>query len=174
MATINKKFYKGENEYSDGEFEDTILDIVKNNRNLEEYYGRDDNWPIFYHLSHLRENILNWYPFKEDCSILEIGAGCGALTGLFCKKASNVVAVELTDKRAQIIYERYKNESNLDIMAGNLNNMEFSQKFDYIILNGVLEYAKSFTNSENPYEDFLCKIKSFLKEDGIILLGIEN
>ncbi|BBL62213.1 class I SAM-dependent methyltransferase [Methanobrevibacter arboriphilus] len=174
MATINKEFYKGEREYSDGSVEDTILKIVKSNHNLEELSDFKDNWAIFYHLSHLRENILNWYPFKENCSILEVGAGCGALTGLFSQKAGKVKAVELTDRRAQIIYERHKDKENIEIFAGNLNNMEFGEKFDYVILNGVLEYAKQFTNTDDPFKDFLIKIKSFLKNDGVILVAIEN
>lgn len=174
MALINKDFYKGETEYSDGSVEDIILDIVRNNSKLEKYYENNENWPIFYHLSHLRENILNWYPFKKNCSILEIGAGCGALTGLFSQKSDCVTSVELTDKRAEIIYERYKDKDNIEIFVGNLNNMKFEKKFDYIIVNGVLEYAKQFTNTSNPFKDFLTKLKSFLKKDGIILLSIEN
>ncbi len=174
MAIINKEFYNGETEYSDGSVEDDMLKIVKTHDNLEELNDFKDNWAIFYHLSHLRENILNWYPFKENCSILEIGAGCGALTGLFSKKASKVKAVELTEKRAQITYERHKDKENIEIIVGNLNNMEFHEKFDYVILNGVLEYAKQFTNTEDPFKDFLTKIKSFLKNDGVILIAIEN
>lgn len=174
MAVLNKEFYNGETEYSDGSVEDTILEIVKSHDNLEELSDFKDNWAIFYHLSHLRENILNWYPFNENCSILEIGAGCGALTGLFSEKANKVKAVELTEKRAQITFERHKNKENIEIFVGNLNNMEFHEKFDYVILNGVLEYAKQFTNTDDPFKDFLIKIRSFLKDDGVILIAIEN
>ena len=174
MATINKKFYNNETEYSDGSIEDEILNIVKSTDDLESILINDSRWPVFYHLSYLRENLLNWYPFKEDANLLEIGAGCGALTGLFCNKVSKVTAVELTDRRSQIIYNRHKNHSNLEIFPGNLNNMEFEEKFDYIILCGVLEYATRFTPTDNPHVDFLKKIKSMLKEDGVILVAIEN
>ena len=174
MATINKKFYNNETEYSDGSIEDEILTMVKNTDDFESILRNDARWPVFYHLSYLRENLLNWYPFNEDANLLEIGAGCGALTGLFCNKVSKVTAVELTDRRSQIIYNRHKNCSNLEIFPGNLNNMEFEEKFDYIILCGVLEYAIQFTQTDNPYVDFLKKIKSMLSDNGVILVAIEN
>ena len=105
---------------------------------------------------------------------MEVGAGCGALTGLFCQKVSKVTAVEGTDRRAQIIYNRHKNHHNLEISLGNINDMEFEEKFDYIVLCDVLEYASQFTQTDNPYSDFLKKIKTMLSEDGVILLAIEN
>ena len=39
---------------------------------------------------------------------------------------------------------------------------------------GVLEYQGSYTNSENPYKDFLKKIKQLLKPNGKLLIAIEN
>ena len=174
MATINKKFYNNETEYSDGSIEDEILNMVKNTDDLESILVNDLRWPVFYHLSYLRENLFNWYPFKEDANLLEIGAGCGALTGLFCNKVSKVISVELTDRRSQIIYNRHKDCSNLEIFPGNLNNMDFEEKFDYIILCGVLEYATQFTQTNNPHVDFLKKIKSMLSDNGVILVAIEN
>lgn len=174
MATINKKFYNNETEYSDGSIEDEILDMVKNTNDLESILDTDTRWPVFYHLSYLRENLFNWYPFNKDANLLEIGAGCGALTGLFCNNVSKVTSVELTDRRSQIIYNRHKDYPNLEIFPGNLNNMEFSEKFDYIILCGVLEYSTQFTQTDNPHVDFLKKIKSMLSENGVILVAIEN
>ena len=169
-----KKFYNNETEYSDGSIEDEILNMVKNTDDFESILDNDLRWPVFYHLSYLRENLFNWYPFNEDSNLLEIGAGCGALTGLFCDKVSKVIAVELTDRRSQIIYNRHKDCPNLEIFPGNLNNMDFEEKFDYIILCGVLEYASLFTQTNNPHVDFLKKIKSMLSEDGVILVAIEN
>ncbi len=174
MAIVNKKFYNNETEYSDGSVEDDILDIVKNNEDFEDIINEDLRWPVFYHLSHLRQNLYNWYPFRKDANLLEIGAGCGALTGLFCSRVSKVTAVELTERRSKIIYNRHKDLENLELFPGNLNNMEFEEKFDYIILCGVLEYAYRFTPSDSPYVDFIKKIKSMLSEDGVILVAIEN
>lgn len=175
MAKFNVEFYNNESSYSDGEIiEDTILKVVTENKhyNLEEL----DNigWPAFYHLSHLRENILNWFPFKEECRILEIGSGCGAITKLLCEKAEYVASVELTYKRANINFERHKEIENLEIFVGNFENMKFNEQFDYIIVNGVLEYAGGFIDSDKPYEEFLRLLSVHLKDDGEIILAIEN
>lgn len=174
MAELKLDYYNDDTGYSDGDIEQELLEVVKNNNDFEEYLKTDHRWPVFYHLSPRRENILNWYPFKENAEILEIGSGCGALTGLLSQKAGKVTSVELTKPRADVNFERNKDKDNVDIYVGNFNNMDFGKKFDYVILNGVLEYAISFTDSENPFEDFLEEIKKVLKDDGEILIAIEN
>lgn len=176
MAKLNYEFYTGNYEYSDGDIEDDILKIVTENRNgdYQNIIKEDKRWPVFYHLSNLRHNILNWYPFKENCSILEVGSGCGALTGLFCKRAKKVISVELTYKRSQINFERHKELKNLEIYVGNICDMKFEEKFDYIVLNGVFEYTNSFISSNYPYVDFMRILKENAVSDGKILIAIEN
>ena len=59
--------YLGKDLYSDGEVENELLDIVKN-RTITEYakiIEQKKSWPILYHLSPLRENIINWLPWDE-------------------------------------------------------------------------------------------------------------
>ncbi len=173
MAELIFDSYKGQTDYSDGEsIEKQILDIVKNG-DIDQA-AQSKSWPIVYHLSSLRENILNWYPFKKGSTILEVGSGCGALTGLLCDRAKAVVSVELTERRALINYERHKSLDNLKIMVGNLEDMCFEERFDYAIINGVLEYSGEFMKGRNPHVCFLQAISSFLKDNGIILLAIEN
>lgn len=174
MAKFNLDYYQSEDGYSDGDVESFLLEELKSGKTASEILLEDDRWPVYYHLIPKRENILNWYPFKKDSDILEIGSGLGALTGMLSEKAKNLVSVELTKPRAEVNFERNKDKENLEIIVGNLNNIDFEKKFDYIILNGVLEYAISFTDSDKPFEDFLKKIKSLLKENGQILIAIEN
>ena len=59
-------------------------------------------------------------------------------------------------------------------MVGNLNDMSFDQPFDYVVVNGVLEYAMSFTKGDTPYETFLENMGQYLNEAGKILIAIEN
>jgi SAM-dependent methyltransferase len=173
-AKLNLDFYNGGDHYSDGDVEDELLEIVKNHTNYDEILQNDNRWPILYHLSPIRQNIINWYPFKANASCLEIGGGCGAITGILCQKLAQVTTVELSKRRATILYERHKNHENLEVMVGNLNHMNFDTTFDYITLNGVLEYAGSFTKTEHPYRDFLLQIKNYLKPDGKLIIAIEN
>ncbi|MGE6230238.1 class I SAM-dependent methyltransferase [Paenibacillus chitinolyticus] len=170
---LNYEFYDDTNTYSDGPIEDELLEIVKQNE-VEKVLKEDSRWPVLYHLSPARENLLEWFPIEESANILEIGAGCGALTGLMCKKAEKVVAVELSKKRAQINAYRNKNQANLELVVGNLNDIQFKEKFDYITLIGVLEYAARFTKHDHPYEFFLKQIKALLKPNGKLIIAIEN
>lgn len=171
---IKLDYYSGEDSYSDGSIENEILDIVKNNNDFSEFLAADKRWPLLYHLSPLRRNLLEWYAFDRNTRLLEIGAGCGALTGLFCERVKDVVAVELSKRRAEIIANRHNAMSNLEIVVGNLNDISFDGQFDYITLIGVLEYAGKYTRTNNPYHDFLEQIKKYLKPEGTLIVAIEN
>ena len=173
-AKLNLDFYTGADFYSDGDIEDELLEIVKSTNDYSAILANDSRWPILYHLSPIRQNIINWYPFKKDASCLEIGGGCGAITGALCDSLNEVKVVELSKRRATINFERHKDYDNLEIFVANLNDIEFEEKFDYITLNGVLEYAGSFTKTDEPYKDFLKQIKKYLKPDGKLIIAIEK
>ena len=174
-VTINLNYYNGIDAYTDGEVEDELLEIVKKeNTDIEEIISKSNKWPITYHLSKTRHNILEWYNFGENKTVLEVGSGCGAITGLFSRKAKKVVAVEISKKRSLINAYRNKNCENLEIFVGNLNDIKLEEKFDYITLIGVFEYSRGFTVSEKPEIDFLNKLKQYLKPDGKIIIAIEN
>lgn len=163
--------------YSDGDVELELLKIFQN-KNSEKIVNdillNNPSWPMRYHLSPIRENILNWYEFENNKSFLEIGAGCGAITGSLCNKLNKVVANELSKLRAKIIAERYKNNKNLTIIAGNLGDIKLEEKFDYVSLIGVLEYAGKYTHTKDPFTDFLLQAKSYLNKEGTLIIAIEN
>lgn len=174
MAILNLDYYTQKDHYSDGDIEDQMLEMVKKGISYEDLPTGQVEFPVIYHFSDLRNNILCWYPLKKTDRVLEIGAGCGAITGMLCEKSGQVVSVELSQRRATINYERNKNKENLTIMVGNLNDMSFDEPFDYVVVNGVLEYAMSFTQGETPYETFLKNMGQYLNDDGKILIAIEN
>lgn len=115
-------------------------------------------------LSDVRENILNWYDFKKDCTILELNANYGEITGLLCKNAKKVVSIESSKKYADIIEKRHKNKENLELIVGNYENIELQEKFDYIVIIGMVENLKQAIKYS----------KKYLKEDGTILLAVNN
>ena len=173
---VNYDFYTGQDNYSDGEVEKDIIEYLEKygEEKYEEVFRKDIRWPVFYHITPIRKNILNWYPFKENSEVLEIGAGMGAITNVLCDKAKFVTSVELSKQRASAIEKRCKDKDNLELIVGNFNDIKFQKKFDYITLIGVLEYAPLYTSTDNPFHDFLTQIKSLLKEDGKLLIAIEN
>jgi SAM-dependent methyltransferase len=171
---INESFYKGRDLYTDGDIEEEILDLVKSHTDFTEILAQETRWPMLYHLSPERRNLLEWYPFDKMGTLLEIGAGCGALTGLFCEKLNKVVAVELSRRRSEVISQRCQNFRNLEILVGNFSDMEFRETFDYVTLIGVLEYAKSFIHVHKPHYNVLRRTCGLLNSGGRLVLAIEN
>ena len=175
---LNYEYYSGEDLYSDGEVEEELLDIVKNyeEKQYTAIITERKSWPIMYHLSSARANIIDWLPINNTHSVLEIGSGCGALTGNLSDKAKSVTCIELSKKRCQINAYRNKDKRNVEILVGNFEDIEkdISMKFDYITLIGVFEYAESYISSEHPYENFLNIISKHLKNNGKIIIAIEN
>ncbi|MEJ8738525.1 class I SAM-dependent methyltransferase [Erysipelotrichaceae bacterium HCN-30851] len=172
---LDYTFYNGDDSYSDGDIEEDLLHLVsQEEKSIIQILAEDNRWPILYHLSPVRKNILAWYDFKPNSSVLEIGAGCGAVTGILCEKTQRVTCIELSKRRSLINATRNKNYDNLKIMVGNFNDIELKEKYDYITLIGVLEYAAYYTLGENPFVSFLKNIKKYLKDDGKILIAIEN
>lgn len=174
---VNYDYYDSKYKYSDGDIENEIIAYAEkyDENQRDEIFKNDIRWPVYYHLTPIRKNIINWYPFKKDSAILEIGAGMGAITSALCEKGKEVISVELSKNRAKSIEIRNKDKENLEIIVANLNDIDFKdKKFDYITLIGVYEYAALYTNSENPYIDFLNNIKKLLKPDGKLLIAIEN
>ena len=165
--------YDGRDSYSDGDIEDEIFYHVRAG-NQDNFLRGDNRFPVIYHLSPLRNFLVEWLPIDKDDSVLEIGCGCGALTGALVKSGAQVEAVEISARRAKICAMRNHYAQNLTIRVGNLNNINFDKKFSFVFLIGVLEYAAKFTRTKNPYVDFLNKCKSLLKPDGVLVLAIEN
>lgn len=171
---LNMDHYSGQDLYSDGDVEEELLKAVQSGEDLEQCLMKGDSWPFLYHLSKLRENLLDWYGFDKKGSLLEIGAGCGALTGLFCRKTDHVVAIELSKRRSLINAARNQQYDNLTIMLGNFEDIKLQEKFDYVTLIGVFEYSICYINSKTPFQDMLKRVKSLLKPDGKLILSIEN
>ena len=175
---VDYTYYKGEDLYSEGVAEDRLLDYVKNHTALdyEQYIQESRSWSVMYHLSYIRENVVSWLPIKNSDKVLEVGAGCGAVTGALARLAGSVTSVDLSKKRSLINAYRNKEYDNLTIMVGNFEDVEkgLTEKYDYITLIGVLEYAASYINADKPYHQFLEILKKHLAPGGKIVIAIEN
>lgn len=175
---IDETFYPGEDLYCDGVVEDELLEIAKNYSPVEypELIEERKSWPVLYHLSSQRENIVNWLPITKDMKVLEIGSGCGAITGALSKKAGNVTCVELSKKRSLINAYRHEECDNITIKLGNFKDVEphLEKDFDCALLIGVLEYGASYIGGETPFENFIKTIRKHVKKTGTIVIAIEN
>lgn len=172
---LNIEHYSGKDEYTDGNIEDVLLEECKNNTQ-DELLKNSNDYAVLYHLSNIRHNLLEWYPFKKSDHLLEIGAGCGALTGLFSEKCDKVTCIELSKKRSMINAYRHNDRDNIEILIGNFQDIEPTiGKFDVITLIGVWEYSKLYiSNVEDPFREMLKLARKHLKRNGKILIAIEN
>ena len=129
---------------------------------------RSDDWQAHMTFSPLRESLFNWYEFLPDGHLLELNAGRGALTGLFCDRCRSVTALTGAENEEDL-RRRYDDRENLTIRTGSWNDWEegFSGAFDYVVVTGLLE-------KEADPADALHSWVRFLKEDGRLLLTVEN
>ena len=140
----------------------------------DERISDEASFAIWYQLSGLRTGLLGWYSFKPDGSVLEVGAGFGALTGILCERCKKVVATERSYVRAKAISDRWQEKENLQVYAGEWSEIDFEEKFDYIVLTGILERVGGGRTDEAVYSAYLQRLKGLLKEDGVLLLAVEN
>lgn len=175
--------------YSEGdEAELTILDFLKNmsnlsgsekhQRTLEFLQEEDRTFQYIYQLSPRRKNITDAFEYSEKpLKILEIGSGMGAVTEGISAKYPNgeITCVDLSARRSLANAYRNANCENITIYVGDFNKIaKHLDKFDVVVLIGVLEYAAVYTKTDNPYVDFLSNIKKLIKTDGRLFIGIEN
>lgn len=163
--------------YSDGAIEDELLSLFSSKdseKKRTDILDNNPSWPLYYHLSPQRGVLIDWVKFRKNATVLEIGAGCGAITETLVKKDVEVTALELSERRALVNAHRNSTAENLSIIIGNLEQLKAEQKFDYIVCVGVLEYAGTFIDSDTPYETFVQMLKAHLKDDGTLILAIEN
>ncbi|SAL59052.1 rhamnan synthesis F family protein [Caballeronia humi] len=166
--------------YTDGdEAEERLLRILEKATDLSvlsaELRAHCTDWPSTYHLSGTRANILRpceHLLLKGD--ILEVGAGCGAITRYLGESGANVYALEGSIRRATIARTRTRDLPSVTVIAERFDDFRSEQRFDVITLIGVLEYANLFTGGDNPHRAMLERIRSLLKPDGKIIIAIEN
>lgn len=176
-VNIDLSKYSGQDFYSEGEIEDKLLEVAEtvDRSEFRKIIENNTSWPYLYHFSKVRENIVSWLPIKPSDKVLEVGAGMGAVTNALCQKAGSVTSVDLSLKRSKVNANRNKDMDNLTIKVGNFTDIEEElDKYDWIMLIGVFEYAISYMGTDNPFEDFLKILMKHLKPEGRLVIAIEN
>ena len=165
--------------YSDGaSFERELLGILQTSHDLssasEELSQRVQDWPSEAHLSPARANLLRPFAFHAGQSVLELGAGCGALTRFLGESGARVDAVEGAHLRAQCTAARVRDLPNVTVYCEDLAAFTPSEPYDVVSLVGVLEYARLMVSDPDAIGAYLRSTRKFLKPDGVLLLAIEN
>ena len=166
-------------DYSDGDdAENRIEAIIERTSDLSTFSPQlkphCTDWVSTYHLSGSRSNILRPFELSAEQDILEIGAGCGAITRYLGECGANVLALEGSLRRSKIARSRTRDLSNVTIVCETFSEFKVEQKFDVITLIGVFEYAARYIGSDTPHESMLKSVVHLLKPNGSIILAIEN
>lgn len=165
--------------YTDGEEVETrLLTAIEKAQDLSaastELANEIVDWPSEYHLSNTRHNLLRPISIGPRHRVLELGCGCGAMTRYLGETGATVVAVEGSARRAQIAASRCRDLENVSVFCENLIDFLHEEKFDYVTLIGVLEYAPIFVESDDPVNRCLNYACSSLRPSGTLILAIEN
>lgn len=118
------------------------------------------------------KNIVEWYDFLKNDSVLEINMTNGIITKFLCNKFSHVTSVCFKKNDFELLKNKLEKLDNLEVIIGNMNKIVFNKKFDYIIFAGGIEELKSFYSKDLSY--FILHMKELLNKDGKLLLCYDN
>ena len=134
------------------------------------------DWPSQYHLSAERANLLRPFAhlYGPQCHVLEIGAGCGAISRYLGESGCQLLALEGSLRRASIAASRTRDLANVTVVAERFEDFSTSQRFDIITMIGVLEYASLFTEEKPSALRMLERVRGLLAPGGRLIIAIEN
>lgn len=150
-----------------------VFQLPDAERKRLELLSKNPDWQLNYHLSYARENLLNWYNFKKDTTLLEVRSGYGALTGIFAKNCAHVTAIDTSPTRAVVNAYRNREAKNLKLVVGALPDMPTNTRYDYITAVDAVECIREH-GKHNSYAGFLGQLHRRLKPGGTLILAIEN
>lgn len=122
---------------------------------------------------HMLDRIIERLEIVDGDNILDFGCGWGCVPNYIMSKFPNVRFTGLNLSHQQCEYMRSKmqdpqsflSSGRFTLIEGDLNQVEFAEKFDKILSIGVFCHIGNLTNAFQ-------KLSSFLKNDGKVLIHI--
>ncbi len=124
-----------------------------------------------YALSDQRENLMDWYPFRPDGRLLQVGSDYGALTGVYSRKMAMVDVLDESEEDLRVNWLRHvqtDGRGNINYYTGSIEAYpdEMCQDgYDYIVFVGAL--------GQNSREQIQAA-KRLLKPQGQLLVVVCN
>lgn len=158
--------------------EETLLERMRSGLSLhslsDELFATATNWPEQYHLSPSRANVLRALDLPADATVLEIGAGCGAITRYLGETCAVVDAIEPTLARARVAAARTAELPGVAVFNGEISDVPQVPTYDLVVVVGVLEYVGGGAAAVAPYVEFLRTLRGVLRPGGRLVVAIEN
>ncbi len=177
--TLKRPRFNGIGSNDDAETEQSVYRAVVEAQDVSilspEMLDANGSWPQRYYLNPTRSNLLR--PLKRLIKgrVLEIGAGCGAITRFLGEETdAQILALEGSSVRARIAAERTRDLKNVTVMVEDIWKFPTKMTFDVITLIGVLEYSPVFTDKADPFREMLTHVRKLLKPSGVLIVAIEN
>jgi len=131
-------------------------------------------WPERYHLDGARANVLRPLTWDPTWSVLEVGAGCGAITRFLGEQCRLVDALEPVRARARAARLRTRDLEGVEIFVATIDDVPDQAVYDAVVVVGVLEYVGRGDRDPGPYVAFLRRLAGLLRPGGTLALAIEN
>jgi len=139
-----------------------------------ELFATARNWPERYHLSPARANVIRALALPAEATVLEVGAGCGAITRYLGETCARVDALEPTIARARVAAARTVDLPGVTVFCAEVSDLPATPAYDVVVVVGVLEYVGGGARIHTPYVEFLNALRAVLKPGGRIVVAIEN
>ncbi|NQX29543.1 methyltransferase domain-containing protein [Microbacteriaceae bacterium VKM Ac-2854] len=166
-----------ESAYRDGA-EQVLIDLVSSATDIsstsDEMLANAVDWPQIYHVDPARANVLRALDLPADAVALEIGSGCGAITRYLGETVAHVDAIEPVLDRARVGRLRTRDLENVEVYVGQVQDLPDEERYDLVVVVGVLEYVGGGSADPAAYLDFLAACRSRLKPGGTLIIAIEN
>ena len=170
MAILDSEFLEQQSAFH-SVFEDNLkIEICDYIKNPAKYIPNS----IYDYVSPLRSLLLEWYPFSDGSSLLEVGGNIGEFTGFLCERCKEVVCIENNESSMKIIKKRCSKYDNLALLNLDINNLESIGKFDYIFVHNIFGFIKKYVKGNNAYCSFFRLLYEHLTDNGKILIAANN
>lgn len=136
--------------------------------------SRAQGWAQQYHVHPSRANVVRPLQIPAGARVLEIGAGCGAVSRYLGESGAQLDSLEPVPSRARVARARTRDLPNVEVFVGELDDVPAEPVYDVVVVVGVLEYVGGGSQEDAPYRAFLDGIAARLVPGGSLVLTIEN
>ncbi|HET6509489.1 MAG TPA: methyltransferase domain-containing protein [Baekduia sp.] len=139
----------------------------------DELRGYEHTWETEYHFSSERSHIMRALDLPADATVLEVGAGCGAVTRYLGETVAAVDALEPDRVRARAAARRCADLDGVRVHFGPVEAVPAEPTYDVVVVVGVLEYVGGRDGIAERVA-WLRHLAATLKPGGALVLAIEN